>query len=422
MCSVRGSFETGLSMMGAPMFQCLLSAAEAVADRWAAAGAVAFVCGCSVGNFLLRRLVARIDLCSASETRPVLPARCRACSSFRPLVTWSVEAAAARDRRRAAIGHIRGVLDVRPSEKLVRGVVVLAVLRRHWPSCIASWQIGHGDLAAQDAHNGEHRQMEIQNDGSGKERSGQNRSVSAAVHRTPRRLNRRVFPQALAGRLGCPGRDLYRIANSCFNRQRLILAKPPSWGYELYAPGISTVYDGLRGPRSRDQPGCYDENLRNFSHGRAKPATQSLPKDAARPKSRRGRAIPWPPASATPPIIGPPDTITFSWRNSKPEWPCAAPKSSRSARDKANLRDAYGLIKDGEAFLLNVHIGPYSHGNIANHDETRTRKLLLHREEVRKLLPKTQIKGHTLIPTRLYFRNGRVKVRIGRRQRQTGLG
>jgi SsrA-binding protein len=79
---------------------------------------------------------------------------------------------------------------------------------------------------------------------------------------------------------------------------------------------------------------------------------------------------------------------------------------------QANLRDSYGLIKDGEAFLLNVHIGPYSHGNIANHDETRTRKLLLHKEEVRKLLIKTQIKGHTLIPTRLYFRNGRVKCEL----------
>ena len=79
---------------------------------------------------------------------------------------------------------------------------------------------------------------------------------------------------------------------------------------------------------------------------------------------------------------------------------------------KANLKDAYGLVKDGEAFLLNMHIGPYSHGNIANHDETRTRKLLLHREEVRKLQSKTQIKGHTLIPTRLYFRNGRVKCEL----------
>ncbi len=79
---------------------------------------------------------------------------------------------------------------------------------------------------------------------------------------------------------------------------------------------------------------------------------------------------------------------------------------------KANLRDAYAIIKDGEAFLLNVHIGPYSHGNMANHEETRTRKLLLHREEVRKLFSKTQVKGHTLIPTRLYFRKGRLKCEI----------
>ena len=79
---------------------------------------------------------------------------------------------------------------------------------------------------------------------------------------------------------------------------------------------------------------------------------------------------------------------------------------------QANLRDAYGLVKDGEAFLLNMHVGPYSHGNIANHDETRTRKLLLHRAEVSKLLSKTQIKGHTLIPTRLYFRNGRGKCEL----------
>src|SRR6202051_2738554 len=79
---------------------------------------------------------------------------------------------------------------------------------------------------------------------------------------------------------------------------------------------------------------------------------------------------------------------------------------------KANLKDSYGLIKDGEAFLLNLHIGPYSHGNIANHDETRTRKLLMHREGFQKLLSKTQIKGHTLTPTRLYFRNGRVKCEL----------
>jgi len=79
---------------------------------------------------------------------------------------------------------------------------------------------------------------------------------------------------------------------------------------------------------------------------------------------------------------------------------------------KANLKDAYGIIKDGEAFLLNAHIGPYSHGNFSNHEALRTRKLLLHQEEIRKLFSKTQIKGHTLIPTRLYFRRGKVKCEL----------
>jgi SsrA-binding protein len=79
---------------------------------------------------------------------------------------------------------------------------------------------------------------------------------------------------------------------------------------------------------------------------------------------------------------------------------------------KANLKDAYGIVKDGEAFLLNAHIGPYSHGNISNHEALRTRKLLLHQEEIRKLTSQTQIKGHTLIPTRLYFRRGKVKCEI----------
>ena len=77
---------------------------------------------------------------------------------------------------------------------------------------------------------------------------------------------------------------------------------------------------------------------------------------------------------------------------------------------KANLRDSYGLIKDGEAFLLNVHIGPYSHGNISNHDETRTRKLLLHKREIRRLIGKTQEKSLTLVPLRIYFKEGRVKL------------
>jgi SsrA-binding protein len=79
---------------------------------------------------------------------------------------------------------------------------------------------------------------------------------------------------------------------------------------------------------------------------------------------------------------------------------------------KANLKDSYGLVKDGEAFLLNAHIGPYSHGNSLNHDSLRTRKLLLHGEEIRRLWGKTQQKGLTLIPTRLYFRKGRVKCEL----------
>jgi SsrA-binding protein len=79
---------------------------------------------------------------------------------------------------------------------------------------------------------------------------------------------------------------------------------------------------------------------------------------------------------------------------------------------KANLKDAYGLVKDGEAYLLNAHIGAYSHGSYNNHDSLRTRKLLLHKEELRKLVIKTQQKGFTLIPTRLYFRRGRVKCEL----------
>jgi SsrA-binding protein len=85
-------------------------------------------------------------------------------------------------------------------------------------------------------------------------------------------------------------------------------------------------------------------------------------------------------------------------------------KSIRAGR--ANLKDAYALVKDGELWLLNAHVGPYEHGNIFNHDPRRTRKLLVHGSELRKLLGKTQQKGMTLIPVRMYFKNGRVKVEI----------
>jgi SsrA-binding protein len=78
----------------------------------------------------------------------------------------------------------------------------------------------------------------------------------------------------------------------------------------------------------------------------------------------------------------------------------------------ANLKDSYGLVKDGEVWLLNCHIGPYDHGNIFNHAPRRTRKLLMHQEEIRKLIGKSQQKGLTLIPTRMYFKRGRVKLEI----------
>jgi SsrA-binding protein len=85
-------------------------------------------------------------------------------------------------------------------------------------------------------------------------------------------------------------------------------------------------------------------------------------------------------------------------------------KSIRGGR--ANLKDAYGLIKDGELWLLNAHIGAYENAGYAGHTPLRTRKLLVHKEELRKLIGKTQQKGLTLIPTRLYFKNGKVKCEI----------
>jgi len=80
---------------------------------------------------------------------------------------------------------------------------------------------------------------------------------------------------------------------------------------------------------------------------------------------------------------------------------------------KANLRDSYVIIKEGEAFLLNCHISPYSHGNIQNHDPLRTRKLLLHKGEIDGLWGKVRQKGFTLIPLKIYFKGGRAKVEIG---------
>ena len=86
-------------------------------------------------------------------------------------------------------------------------------------------------------------------------------------------------------------------------------------------------------------------------------------------------------------------------------------KSIREAR--INLKDSYAMIKQDEAFLLNCHISPYSHGNRENHDPTRVRKLLLHNKEIRKMIGKTQEKGLTLVPLRVYLRRGKIKVELG---------
>jgi SsrA-binding protein len=79
---------------------------------------------------------------------------------------------------------------------------------------------------------------------------------------------------------------------------------------------------------------------------------------------------------------------------------------------KVNLKDSYGLVKNGEVWLLNCHISPYSHGNRMNHDPLRTRKLLLHRSEIRKLVGKTTERGMTLVPIKIYFQNGKAKCEI----------
>ncbi len=80
---------------------------------------------------------------------------------------------------------------------------------------------------------------------------------------------------------------------------------------------------------------------------------------------------------------------------------------------KANLRDSFVRIENGEAFLFNAYIAPYTHGNLFNHEPTRRRKLLLHKSEIKRLLGKTQEKGLTIVPLRMYFNNrGKVKVEI----------
>jgi SsrA-binding protein len=79
---------------------------------------------------------------------------------------------------------------------------------------------------------------------------------------------------------------------------------------------------------------------------------------------------------------------------------------------KVQLRDAYASIEKGEAWLLNAHVSEYSHGNRFNHSPTRPRKLLLHRREIEKLATETREKGLSVVPTRLYMKNGRIKCEL----------
>ena len=85
----------------------------------------------------------------------------------------------------------------------------------------------------------------------------------------------------------------------------------------------------------------------------------------------------------------------------------------KSLRDgKANLKDSYAQIEREELFLYNMHISPYTHGNIANHDPTRKRKLLMHKREIQRLIGKIQEKGLALIPVSVYFVRGKAKVEL----------
>ena len=86
----------------------------------------------------------------------------------------------------------------------------------------------------------------------------------------------------------------------------------------------------------------------------------------------------------------------------------------KSVRDgKVNIKDSYAIIKNNEIYLLNTNISIYKEGNIFNHEENRTRKLLLHKKEIMKLKNKVELSGYTLVPLKFYFVRGKCKVEIG---------
>lgn len=81
-------------------------------------------------------------------------------------------------------------------------------------------------------------------------------------------------------------------------------------------------------------------------------------------------------------------------------------------KGNCNIKDCYGIIKNHEVYLLNMYVGQYKEGNIFNHDETRSRKLLLHKKEIKKLEQEIELKGNTLVPVKIYLKNNRVKVSL----------
>lgn len=86
----------------------------------------------------------------------------------------------------------------------------------------------------------------------------------------------------------------------------------------------------------------------------------------------------------------------------------------KSIRDgRANLKDSYAIVRNNEVFVLNMHISQYKEGNIFNHEETRTRKLLLNKKEIYKLRDSVNLNGYTLIPLKIYFKNNKAKLLLG---------
>ena len=82
-------------------------------------------------------------------------------------------------------------------------------------------------------------------------------------------------------------------------------------------------------------------------------------------------------------------------------------------KGSANFKDSYAIIRKGELYILNMFIAPYEQGNIFNHDETRSRKLLMHKKEINKLDQKIKLEGYTLVPLKLYFKKNKAKILLG---------